>query len=59
MTTQQAAYALVGIVALVILTPHVTIWAVNTLFDLSLGHGFLNWLAALWLNSLAASGRAK
>lgn len=44
------------IVALVILlvSPFVTIWALNTLFPIQIEYGFYTYIATLWLTSLVA-----
>jgi hypothetical protein len=44
-------YFLFGLTALLALVfgPHVTIWALNTVFNLHIGHGLVEWAAVLWL----------
>ena len=39
-------------------TPHLTIWTVNTLFDLTIPHDLKHWFAALWLGVLMYSSSA-
>lgn len=37
------------IAIMIIFGPHVTIWAVNLLFGLSIPHNWYTWFAVLWL----------
>ena len=47
-------------IAIIFVGPHITIWALNTLFGLSIAHGFAEWFATLWLGAIFASAyRAK
>jgi len=44
---------LVGVVVLfIIVGPFITIWAVNTLFGLSIGYTLSTWFAVIWLNAV-------
>ena len=43
------------IITLIILGPLVTIWSLNTLFNLNIDYTFYTWLAMAWL-SLATFG---
>lgn len=40
---------IIALLALIILWPFVIVWAINTLFGLSIAYTFWNWLAALIL----------
>lgn len=46
---------LLAAIALVVLGPLVTIWSLNTLFNLGIDYTFYTWLAMAWL-SLATFG---
>lgn len=45
---------LVGLV--LVLMPVVTIWSLNTLFDLGIAYGVAQWLAVAWLSMLCFGG---
>ena len=34
--------------------PLITLWAINALFQLQIAYTFLNWVAVVWLSSIAA-----
>jgi hypothetical protein len=58
MSKDTAIVAFVGVVVifgLVLMSPFVTIWALNTLFKFTIEYTFWTWLAALWL-SMAVGG---
>ena len=50
-------YFVVGlfVVGFLILLPHGTIWAINELFDLTIAHDRMNWLASLFLTMLVGA----
>ena len=52
MKTFDAIMWLLLIVALIILGPVITIWALNLVFGLNLVTNFATWFAVLWLQSL-------
>lgn len=39
-------------IALLIIGPHITIWALNLAFGFNIGHGLAEWFAILWLSTL-------
>jgi hypothetical protein len=44
---------LVGVcVLLVVFGPHITIWAMNTIFGMHIGHSLAEWAAVAWLGSI-------
>jgi hypothetical protein len=45
-------YLLIGLllVAFIIFAPFITIWALNTLFNLGIAFNFYTWAAILWLS---------
>lgn len=43
------------LLAMVIVGPHITIWAINKLFGLGIGHSFVEWFAVMWV-SMVVSG---
>lgn len=46
-----AGFALIFLLLLLIVfTPWITIWALNTLFNLGIAYTFWTWLAAAWLS---------
>ncbi len=48
------------IICLLVFSPFISIWAVNTLFNTGISYKFSTWLAALWINGLiAGSGGIK
>ena len=40
---------ILALIAIIILAPFVTIWALNTLFGLGIAYTFFTWLATVWL----------
>lgn len=57
--TANAVGRLIGaMIALVMLliSPFITIWAINVLFSTQIGYGFSTYFATLWLTSLIAVG---
>lgn len=52
MKTFDTIMWLLLIVALIILGPVITIWALNIVFGLNLVTNFATWFAVLWLQSL-------
>jgi hypothetical protein len=54
------ALLLIGLfVALVVLAPLATIWALNTLFAVAIPYTFVSWLATFWLTLVVAAERNK
>lgn len=52
-----AVILLVLLVALVlVLMPVVTIWSLNTVFDLGIAYGVAEWLAVAWLSIMCFGG---
>ena len=41
---------LLGFVALIVGGPLITIWALNTLFNLSIAYNIATWFASLWIS---------
>lgn len=44
-----------GILAIIVGGPLLTIWALNTLFSLSIAYNLATWAAAFWLTALFAA----
>ena len=42
------------VACLLVFSPFISIWAVNTLFNAGIPYKFSTWLAALWINGLIA-----
>jgi len=40
------------LIAVIVLAPLVTIWALNTLFGLGIAYTFWTWAAAVWLQGI-------
>ena len=40
------------LVAIIVLAPLVTIWALNTVFGLGIAYTFWTWLGTLWLQGI-------
>ena len=54
MKSSDVTFVLVAIIAtilLLIISPFIQIWAINTLFDTSIEYSWINWFAALILTS--------
>ena len=45
------------IIVLVLLSPIVTIWALNTMFNLGIPLNIYTWLACAWLTAIITVGR--
>lgn len=56
-----AAFVMILLVAMAIIvaSPLITIWAVNTLFGLGVEYTFWTWLAMSWIYVLMFGGRFK
>jgi len=52
MTYLKLAGILVTVIVLIVVGPFLTIWALNTLFNLSIAYTFWTWLAAMLLLSV-------
>jgi hypothetical protein len=52
---RDLAFVVIGILVLValVLTPFVSIWALNTLFALGIEYTIWTWLAMLWVSLVA------
>jgi hypothetical protein len=48
----------IAIAALVIISPMLTIWSINTLFGTNIDLHFTTWSAALWLMACVGGGAA-
>lgn len=40
------------LIAIIIVAPLVTIWALNTVFSLGIAYSFWTWLGTLWLQGI-------
>lgn len=50
------------LIALLLVSPFITIWALNTLFSMQIQYGIATYFATLWLTSIIAmksTGRSK
>jgi hypothetical protein len=53
MENTMSTFLFVGVcVLLVIFGPHITIWAMNTIFGMHIGHSLAEWAAVAWLGSI-------
>jgi hypothetical protein len=53
MKTKNAfAFVLFAAITVLLLSPFATIWALNTLFALSIQYNFWTWLAALYISAM-------
>jgi hypothetical protein len=43
------------LIAIIIVSPFITIWALNLLFGLAIPYNLATWAAALWVTSLVAN----
>lgn len=50
-------FFLVLIIAIVVVGPFVTIWALNTLFGFKIAFTFWTWLASAWLSAVVGGTR--
>lgn len=44
------------LIGIVIVSPFITIWSLNTLFALSIGYTIWTWLAMVWLSMVTFGG---
>ena len=55
-----ATFGVLGLIALIIailvFAPLVTIWSMNTLFNLGIGYTFKTWLATVWIQMVTFGG---
>lgn len=58
-TAIAAAIGVIVIIALVLMSPFVTIWSLNTLFKLDIQYTFWTWSAMLWINVTISGARYK
>ena len=50
-----AATVFILIILFVIIGPFISIWAVNTLFELGIPYTFLTWVATVWFHMLISN----
>ena len=51
--TDHTAYVigiLLGFIVLIVFAPLISIWALNTLFNLDIAYTIATWFASLWIN---------
>ena len=60
-TTGAAALSFIAllVVALIVIGPLASIWAVNTLFGTAIEYSFTNWMATAWLHILLTGTAVK
>ena len=54
MDTFWVIFLVILAIAVIGLGPFITLWAINSLFQLQIAYTFLNWVATVWLSSVAA-----
>lgn len=55
-TATNITLLLVFVVAVIVFGPLLTVWSINTLFNLNIGYNFYTWAAALWLGAILSGG---
>ena len=54
MDTFWVIFLVILAIAVIRLRSFITLWAINSLFQLQIAYTFLNWVATVWLSSVAA-----
>ena len=50
-------FVILAMLALIIVGPFITIWAINTLFGFTIGYTFKTWFAMLVVHNVVSGGR--
>lgn len=50
---------ILGIVCLLVFTPFISIWSVNTIFGVNIAYTFSTWFAAFWLQVVVIAPKIK
>lgn len=58
MTMLQTLILILLLVLVIIFAPLLTIWSLNTLFNLGIGYTFFTWVATVWLQMATLGGVA-
>jgi len=56
MNESEIAFIGICVIAGIIFGPLISIWALNTLFGLSIPFTFATWFASLWISGIIAGG---
>ena len=52
-------FLIVAAVAFILVGPFITIWSLNTLFDLEIAYTFWTWLAMAWFAAVFAANTSR
>lgn len=58
MDITKVIFILLLVAAIIVFSPLISIWAVNTLFGTSIAAPFSTWFAALWLTAFVIARKA-